>query len=101
VNASERATECSEPPRHPLGPAEKTPTVDVPKGTDGIPSFHWPVQGQVIAGFDHRPDGQRNDGINIAVPENTPIRAADDGVVVYSGNELKSFGNLRRSHQTR
>jgi murein DD-endopeptidase MepM/ murein hydrolase activator NlpD len=77
-----------------LGPAEKTPIVSVLKGTDGIPSFHWPVQGQVIAGFGHMPDGQRNDGINIAVPENTPIRAADDGVVVYSGNELKSFGNL-------
>jgi murein DD-endopeptidase MepM/ murein hydrolase activator NlpD len=28
------------------------------------------------------------------VPENTPIKAADDGVVAYSGNELKSFGNL-------
>jgi murein DD-endopeptidase MepM/ murein hydrolase activator NlpD len=28
------------------------------------------------------------------VPENTPIKAADDGVVIYSGNELKSFGNL-------
>jgi murein DD-endopeptidase MepM/ murein hydrolase activator NlpD len=64
------------------------------KGTDGTPSFHWPVRGQVIAGFGPRPDGQRNDGINIAVPENTPIKAADDGVVAYSGNELKSFGNL-------
>jgi murein DD-endopeptidase MepM/ murein hydrolase activator NlpD len=51
-------------------------------------------QSQVIAGFGPRPDGQRNDGINIAVPENTPIKAADDGVVAYSGNDLKSFGNL-------
>jgi murein DD-endopeptidase MepM/ murein hydrolase activator NlpD len=62
--------------------------------TDATPNFHWPVRGQVIAGFGPRPDGERNEGINIAVPENTPIKAADDGVVVYSGNELRSFGNL-------
>jgi murein DD-endopeptidase MepM/ murein hydrolase activator NlpD len=76
------------------GPAEKPAAVDTVKGTDGTPSFHWPVRGRVIAGFGPRPDGQRNDGINIAVPENTPIKAAEGGVVVYSGNELKSFGNL-------
>jgi murein DD-endopeptidase MepM/ murein hydrolase activator NlpD len=75
-----------------IGPAENTATVG--SVADAIPNFHWPVRGQVIAGFGPRPDGERNDGIDIAVPENTPIKAADDGVVVYSGNELKSFGNL-------
>ena len=29
-----------------------------------------------------------------AVPENTPIKAAEDGVVAYAGNELKGYGNL-------
>jgi murein DD-endopeptidase MepM/ murein hydrolase activator NlpD len=75
-----------------IGPAAKPAPVG--SVTDATPNFHWPVRGQVIAGFGLRPDGERNDGINIAVPENTPIKAADDGVVVYSGNELKSFGNL-------
>jgi murein DD-endopeptidase MepM/ murein hydrolase activator NlpD len=28
------------------------------------------------------------------VPEGTPIKAADDGVVAYAGNELKTYGNL-------
>jgi hypothetical protein len=28
------------------------------------------------------------------VPEGTPIRAAEDGVVAYAGNELKTYGNL-------
>jgi murein DD-endopeptidase MepM/ murein hydrolase activator NlpD len=78
----------------PVTGPEKPAAVDSVKGTEGTPSFHWPVRGPVIAGFGPRPDGQRNDGINIAVPENTPIEAAKDGVVVYSGNELKSFGNL-------
>lgn len=36
----------------------------------------------------------RNDGINIAAPQGAPVRAADDGVVVYAGNELRSYGNL-------
>jgi murein DD-endopeptidase MepM/ murein hydrolase activator NlpD len=35
-----------------------------------------------------------NDGINIAAPKGTPVRAADNGVVVYVGNELRGFGNL-------
>ena len=56
--------------------------------------FRWPVRGRVIAGFGPKPTGQQNDGINIAVPEGTPVRASDDGVVAYSGNELKGYGNL-------
>ena len=37
---------------------------------------------------------QANDGINIAVPEGTPVKAAEDGVVAYAGSELKGYGNL-------
>jgi murein DD-endopeptidase MepM/ murein hydrolase activator NlpD len=59
-----------------------------------IPSFRWPVKGRIIAGFGPRPNGSQNDGINLAVPEGTPIKAADDGVVAYAGNELKGYGNL-------
>jgi murein DD-endopeptidase MepM/ murein hydrolase activator NlpD len=36
----------------------------------------------------------KNEGINIAVPEGTSVRAADTGVVAYAGNELKGYGNL-------
>ncbi len=60
----------------------------------GMPSFRWPVKGRVIAGFGKRPNGTQNDGINLAVPEGTPIKAAEDGVVAYAGNELKGYGNL-------
>jgi len=60
----------------------------------GIPSFRWPVKGRIIAGFGQRPNGTQNDGINLAVPEGTPVKAADDGVVAYAGNELKGYGNL-------
>jgi len=59
-----------------------------------MPTFRWPVKGRVIAGFGSKPNGTQNDGINLAVPEGTPIKAADDGVVAYAGNELKGYGNL-------
>ena len=57
-------------------------------------SFRWPVRGRVISAFGVKPGGERNDGINIEVPEGTPIKAAEGGQVIYAGNELKGFGNL-------
>lgn len=61
---------------------------------NGTPHFRWPVRGRVISGFGPMTNGQQNDGINLAVPEGTAVRAAEDGVVAYSGNELKGYGNL-------
>ncbi len=57
-------------------------------------SFRWPVKGRVIQGFGPKQGGGQNDGINVAVPEGTPIKAAEDGVVAYAGSELKGYGNL-------
>jgi murein DD-endopeptidase MepM/ murein hydrolase activator NlpD len=54
------------------------------------PDFRWPARGRIISGF--RNNG--NDGINIAVPEGTPVKAADEGTVAYAGSELKGYGNL-------
>jgi murein DD-endopeptidase MepM/ murein hydrolase activator NlpD len=56
--------------------------------------FIWPVKGDVISEFGTAGHGVHNDGINIAVARGTPVHAADDGVVAYSGNELRGFGNL-------
>jgi murein DD-endopeptidase MepM/ murein hydrolase activator NlpD len=58
------------------------------------PTFRWPVRGRIIASFGPKTSGQQNDGINVAVPEGTPIKASEDGVVAYAGNELKTYGNL-------
>ena len=56
--------------------------------------FAWPLKGRIIGGFGPRESGLHNDGLNIAAPTGTPIRAAENGVVVYAGNELRGFGNL-------
>ena len=57
-------------------------------------SFVWPVRGRVLSEFGGIASGERNDGINISVTEGTPIHASADGIVSYSGSELKSYGNL-------
>jgi murein DD-endopeptidase MepM/ murein hydrolase activator NlpD len=62
--------------------------------TSGLPTFRWPVRGRVIASYGAKTNGKNNDGINVAVPEGTPVKAAEDGVVTYAGNELKGYGNL-------
>lgn len=67
---------------------------DTPRSPNGNLAFRWPVRGRVITGFGVKNSGQQNDGINLAVPEGTAIRAAEDGVVAYAGNELKGYGNL-------
>ncbi len=56
--------------------------------------FDWPVQGRVIGSFGLSQAGKRNDGVNIAAPVGTPVRAAADGEVVYRGSELEGYGNL-------
>ncbi len=56
--------------------------------------FLWPVSGRIISRFGATQGGLHNDGINIAAPRGTPVRATENGVVAYSGNELRGFGNL-------
>jgi murein DD-endopeptidase MepM/ murein hydrolase activator NlpD len=62
--------------------------------TGTLPTFRWPVRGKVISSYGAKTNGKANDGINLSVPEGTPVKAAEDGIVDYSGNEQKSYGNL-------
>jgi murein DD-endopeptidase MepM/ murein hydrolase activator NlpD len=73
--------------------AAETP-VKAAEATGALPTFRWPVRGKVITSYGAKTNGKANDGINLAVPEGTPVKAAEDGVVAYSGNELKGYGNL-------
>src|SRR5450631_4445488 len=73
--------------------ADATP-VKATEATGALPTFRWPVRGKVITSYGAKTNGKSNDGINLAVPEGTPVKAAEDGVVAYSGNELKGYGNL-------
>lgn len=70
------------------------PSVKAAEATGALPTFRWPVRGRVITAYGARTNGKSNDGINVAVPEGTPVKAAEDGVVAYAGSELKGYGNL-------
>ena len=74
-------------------PSAQSP-VKAAEATGALPTFRWPVRGKVITSYGAKTNGKSNDGINLAVPEGTPVKAAEDGVVAYSGNELKGYGNL-------
>ena len=77
----------AEAPRTAPKEPESTGTVAAePAGGD----FRWPARGRVINGF----GSGGNEGVNIAVPDGTPVKAAGDGVVAYAGSEVKGYGNL-------
>jgi len=55
--------------------------------------FAWPVKGKIIARFGVEKE-LRNNGIAIAAPQGSPIRAAEQGKVIYGGADLRDYGNL-------
>ena len=75
-------------------PQEQMAQADAPSDAVAALALRWPLKGKVISGFGAKPNGLKNEGINIAVPEGTNIQAAEGGVVAYAGNELKGYGNL-------
>ncbi len=66
-------------------------TAAAPNST-GINRMRWPVRGRVISNYGAA-GGKNGDGIDIAVPEGTSVKAAENGVVIYAGDGLKEFGN--------
>ncbi|MGD1036809.1 MAG: LysM peptidoglycan-binding domain-containing M23 family metallopeptidase [Roseiarcus sp.] len=76
---------------HASDPAPAPPLTGAQADAAGVaPEFRWPARGRIIESF----KAGGNDGINIAVPEGTSVRAAESGVVAYAGSELKGYGNL-------
>jgi murein DD-endopeptidase MepM/ murein hydrolase activator NlpD len=73
-------------------PVPKPAIASPPPRSSG--KFSWPAKGEVISKFGPKDGGLHNDGINIKVPEGTPVRSVENGVVAYAGNELKGYGQL-------
>jgi murein DD-endopeptidase MepM/ murein hydrolase activator NlpD len=70
------------------------PPTDAEVAAAGAGRFIQPVTGTVLSAYGPKDGGQRNDGVNIAAPAGTPIRAAASGEVVYAGDQVPGFGNL-------
>jgi murein DD-endopeptidase MepM/ murein hydrolase activator NlpD len=91
LNKEEKVTtKLVEPEQKPLAKVgavtEKTP--------DKSNHFSWPIKGPVVSKFGPKSGGLYNDGINIKAKEGSDVKASEDGVVAYVGNELKGYGNL-------
>jgi len=59
----------------------------------GVDRLRWPVRGRVITSYGAGAGGRSSDGVDIAVPQGTSVRAAENGIVIYAGDGLKGFGN--------
>jgi len=75
-------------------PPKKPPSPVPPPAARTGRGFVWPVKGPLMSNFGTKSGGLRNDGINIIAPKGAPVRAAENGVVAYAGNEIRGFGNL-------
>jgi murein DD-endopeptidase MepM/ murein hydrolase activator NlpD len=84
------SSEVTGEPKTSIASTTQLPSPDPMSGN----SFRWPVRGRVVSTFGTKPDGGHNDGIDLAVPQGTSVRAAENGVVAYAGDELKGYGNL-------
>lgn len=58
-----------------------------------ILDFCWPLKGDITAGFGKQ-SGKRHQGLDIKAPEGTPVISIYDGVVTYSGDKLRGYGNM-------
>jgi murein DD-endopeptidase MepM/ murein hydrolase activator NlpD len=55
--------------------------------------FDWPVRGQLSSGYGRR-GGSTHDGVDIRAPRGTPVRAAEAGRVIHSGDGLGDYGEV-------
>ena len=71
-------------------PTKKLPTISARSSS----KFSWPVKGKILSSYGSKSNGLFNDGINIGAARGTNVKAAENGVVAYAGNEVKGMGNL-------
>lgn len=71
-------------------PSKKLPAIAARSSS----KFAWPVRGKILSNYGAKSNGLFNDGINIGATRGTAVKAAENGVVAYAGNEVKGMGNL-------
>ena len=97
VVPSKKPTSNTQTSKPAVQKASTTTRAKIPSSTpalSGKGQYMRPVSGRVISSFGPKSDGLHNDGINIKAGRGTPVRAAENGVVVYAGNDLEGYGNL-------
>ncbi|MDP9130332.1 MAG: LysM peptidoglycan-binding domain-containing M23 family metallopeptidase [Candidatus Binatota bacterium] len=77
-----------------IAPLESAPVPRTlpPPAEIGDDPLLWPVSGRINSNYGPR-GANFHDGIDIAAPEGTPIRAIERGEVIYS-DQLRGYGNI-------
>ncbi|GJE62562.1 peptidoglycan DD-metalloendopeptidase family protein [Methylobacterium trifolii] len=92
--ASQKAASAEKPEKvavaKPAAPEKSEPASTGSVAAASDQTFRWPAKGRVISGY----GSSGNEGINIAVPEGTAVKAAEDGTVAYAGSDVKGYGKL-------
>ncbi|MDV3456620.1 M23 family metallopeptidase [Sphingomonas sp. HF-S4] len=97
LTGGEPALAANAQPAKPVATAKRVLPATTPVAAPAVRTagqFAWPVKGSVVKRFGPGKSGERNDGIKIAVPLDTPVLAAADGVVAYVGSDVPALGGL-------
>ncbi|HUW22826.1 MAG TPA: peptidoglycan DD-metalloendopeptidase family protein [bacterium] len=86
--AKERKDTLAYVPKRP-SPEKKEEAKPPPELID----FSWPLRGEILVGFG-KLNGKRHQGVDIEGREGTPIVAIYDGIVTYSNDKLRGYGNM-------
>ena len=70
------------------------PTIAVNEPSRFAGGFGWPAAGRVVGRFGPAGSGTVNDGIDIAVVQNSPVLASSDGIVAFVGDDVAGFGGV-------
>lgn len=94
VSETKRATKTAASKKATKQAITQTTKLKKPFVAKGKVNFAWPIKGKIISNYGGKGHGVKNDGINISAKKGTTVKAAESGIVVYAGNELKGYGNL-------
>jgi lipoprotein NlpD len=73
-------------------PTQAPPQAGTPPPARSSVSWRWPTDGQILNRF--TAGDPTRQGVDITGKGGQPVRAAGDGVVVYSGSGLVGYGEL-------
>ena len=90
--AKERKDTLAYIPRPP-SPRTEARTEEREKEPPQLLDFGWPLKGEILVGFGKQ-SGKRHQGLDIEGKEGTPIVAIYDGIVTYSNDKLRGYGNM-------
>jgi len=96
LTGGEPALAVNQRPARPSGSPSRTlpPSAALAEPARLKGAFAWPARGTIVGRFGPGATGEKINGINIAVPLDTPVLASADGVVAYAGNEVANLGGL-------